>query len=72
MRVSKLYKQGNSAATIVPPSILKTLNWSIQDYIVWQIFEKEVVLTKLDFPPKIIQRLAEKRQKVFESLQEVK
>ena len=61
-----------SLGVIIPPSIYRTLKWKHHDYLVAEIFEKDLILSKLDFPPHIIKRISERKQRVYESLQEVK
>ena len=56
----------------MPPGILKLLKWQIGDYLVVEVFDRDVVLSKLDFPPHIIKRLSEKRERVYEFLKEAK
>jgi len=72
MRITKIFKCGHSRAAVIPDKILKTMKWREGDFLVAEIFEKDLVLSKLEFPPHIIKRLSEKRQRVYESLVEVK
>lgn len=72
MRVTRIFKLNTSYAVIIPPSIYKPLKWKEKDYLVVEIFEKDIILSKLEFPPHIIKKISEKRQRVYESLQEVR
>ena len=72
MRIARIFKINTSYAIIIPPSIHRTLKWKEKEYVVLEIFEKDLILSKLEFPPHTLKRLSEKRQRVYESLQEVK
>lgn len=72
MKVVRIFNIGASTAVLLPPSVIKTMRWKSRDYLVMEIFENDLILSKLEFPPHIIKRISEKRQRVYESLQEVK
>jgi len=69
MRIARIFKINTSYAIIIPPSIYRTLKWKEKDYVVLEIFEKDVVLSRLEFPPHVVKRLSERRQRVYDQFQ---
>ncbi len=71
MRIVRIFDVGHSRAICLPPTIATALNWKVGDYLVAEIFEKDIVLSKLDFPAHIIKRLSEKRARIHEKEQDL-
>ena len=70
MRIARIFKINTSYAIIIPPSLCRTLKWQFTDYITLEIYEKSILLSKIEFPPHVVKRLAEKKQRAYESLSE--
>ena len=69
MRITKLFKSQNSLIALIPHTIVKELKLQRNEYVVMEIFEREIVLSRLEIPPHIIKRLTERRQRVDEHFQ---
>jgi len=48
MEVSKIYKQGNSLAVIVPKSIAESLQLQPGNHLAWKVLDDKVIIYKLE------------------------
>jgi len=48
MEVTKVYRQTNSLATVIPKSIVEHLSLDKGDYITWEIIDNKVIIYKLE------------------------